>query len=998
VAWPLAEVFAERTARRVSVERFDALPRGPAGQRVSEAIILPVISRGDDSPLGLLIVGVNPTRPADPDYQTFFELVATQVGTVIQNTRIAEEEKKRADMLEQLDHAKTAFFSNVSHEFRTPLTLLIGNLEAALTRVGLPESEREQLEVAHRNSLRLLKLVNSLLDFSRIEAGRTQATYQPTDAAALTAELASNFRSACERAGLKLVVDCPALADPVYLDPGMWEKIVLNLLSNAFKFTFEGEIAVRMRDAGGHMELTVQDSGVGIPKGELPRLFERFHRIAGQKSRSYEGSGIGLALVQELVRLHGGDIRAESEVGAGTTFTIRVPFGTGHLPKDRIEARSLSSTSIRADAWVEEALHWISEEPQAFEVTPEEARSSGSMPGLRKGTRILLADDNADMRGYVRRLLGSCEVQTVSDGQKALDAIRAKRPDLILTDVMMPHLDGFGLLRAIREDADLREIPVIMLSARAGEESRVEGLDAGADDYLAKPFSARELIARVSSLLELTRVRQEAIVALRESERRTRALFQQAPGFICVLNGPDHVYEFVNDSYARLVGNRDYLGKTVREAVPEAAGQGYFQLLDQCYRTGEPFRGLETPIALQRTPDGPLETRLIDFIYQPITDAAGKVTGILVEGYDVTDRVSAQSALRESETRYRTLFNSIDEGFCIIEAIPAVDGKPGDYRYIAANPALKAQSGVTVNVGHDTIRGVLSTEAQSWIDVFDEILRTGEPVRGERGLVTQGRVLDLYSFRLEDETKRRIRVIFTDITARKRAEAELLRANQDLEQFAYSASHDLQEPLRTVKIYGELLAQQLGDKLEGDTRDFLDFISSGATRMEMLVRDLLAYTQAGQLDRPATPEDAGAALARALANLDGAIRASGAQVSSGPLPSLRVRATQLQQLFQNLVGNAVKYRRPETPPVINVAAQREGENWLFSVSDNGLGIEAPYKERIFGLFKRLHTGDEYSGTGIGLAICQRIVERYHGRIWVESEPGKGSTFKFTLPV
>jgi signal transduction histidine kinase/FixJ family two-component response regulator len=1000
VFWPLAEVFFERTSRRVSVARFDAFPRGPADQRVSEAIILPVISRGDDKPLGVLIAGVNPTRPADPDYQTFFELVATQVGTIIQNTRVVEEEKKRVEMLEQLDHAKTAFFSNVSHEFRTPLTLMIGNLETVLAGTSSHDNEREQLNVAHRNSLRLLKLVNSLLDFSRIEAGRAQATYQATDIAALTAELASNFRSACERAGVKLVVDCPALSQPVYIDPGMWEKIVLNLLSNAFKFTFEGEIAVSVREIDARMELSVRDTGVGIPRAELPRLFERFHRIAGQKSRSHEGSGIGLALVQELVKLHGGDIHAESEAGRGTTFTIRVPFGTGHLQNDRVEARgNLPSTSIRADAYVEEALYFISDEAATFDVIPGHAHSPGSIPALRGGTRVLVADDNADMRGYVRRLLGPiCDVQTVANGEEALDAVRTKRPDLILTDVMMPNLDGFGLLRAIRADAHLREIPVIMLSARAGEQSRVEGLDAGADDYLAKPFSARELIARVSSLLELTRVRQEALVALRDSERRTRELFRQAPGFICVLNGPNHVFEFVNDSYLRLVGNRDYIGKTVREAIPEAEGQGYFELLDRCYETGEPFRGLETPIRLRRRADVELETRLIDFIYQPITDAAGKVTGILVEGYDVTDRASAQFALLESESRYRTLFNSIDEGFCIIEAIPALNGNPSDYRYIAANPALKMQSGVTVNVGHDTIRGLLSTEAQSWIDMFDEILRTGKPVRGERGLLTQGRVLDLYSFRVEHETNRRIGVIFTDVTARKRAEAELLRANQDLEQFAYSASHDLQEPLRSVKIFSELLTRRVGDKLEGDARDFLSFVSSGATRMEMLVRDLLAYTQATQLDKPATAEDASAALESALANLDGAIRTSCARVISEPLPSVRVHATQLQQLFQNLVGNAIKYRRPETPPAISIAAQRDGDEWLFSVRDNGLGIEAEYRERIFGLFKRLHTGDEYAGTGIGLAICQRIVERNHGRIWVESEPGKGSVFKFTLPV
>jgi signal transduction histidine kinase/CheY-like chemotaxis protein len=998
--WPLAEVFGEKTARRVSVAGFDAFPRGPAEQKVTEAIVLPVVSRGDDKPLGVLIAGVNPTRRDDPDYQTFFELVATQVGTVIQNARVTEDEKKRADMLEEIDRAKTAFFSNVSHEFRTPLTLMIGNLEEVLAEKNVPPAEREQLDVAHRNSLRLLKLVNSLLDFSRMEAGRAQASYRPTDLAALTAELASNFRSACERAGLELIVDCPALPEMVYIDRDLWEKIVLNLLSNAFKFTFEGAITIRVRAANGRAELSVRDTGVGIPRHELPRLFERFHRIAGQKGRSYEGSGIGLALVQELVKLHGGAILVESEVGRGTNFVIRIPFGTGHLPKEHIETdRSLAPTPIRADAYVEEALHWLAEEETFRDESLSQADASGDLSPIREGTRILLADDNADMRGYVRRLLArSCEVQTVADGQEALAAIQARRPDLVLTDVMMPHLDGFGLLRALRENPDWREIPVIMLSARAGEESRVEGLQSGADDYLVKPFSARELVARVSSLLELTRARHQAMIALRDSERRMRALFQQAPGFSVILSGPNHVFEFTNDSYIRLVGGgRDLIGRTAREAIPEVEGQGYFELLDKVYQSGEPFKGLEVPLRLRRNPDGPLEDLFVDFIYQPITDPMGRVVGIFIEGFEVTDRVKAQAALRESETRYRTLFDSIDEGFCIIEAIPPQDGNPGDYRYIAANPALKTQSGVTVKVGEDTIRSVLSVEAQSWIDIFDGILRTGEPVRFERGLLTQGRVLDLYSFPLQDESRRRIGVIFTDVTGRKRAEAELMRANQDLEQFAYSASHDLQEPLRSIKIYSELLARRYGDRLDGDARHFLTFVTSGADRMETLLRDLLTYTQAGQLDLPAEPVDTNQAFRSALANLEGAIGGSGARITCERLPSLRVHATQLQQLFQNILGNAIKYRRAEIAPVVHVAVRRAGDAWLFSFSDNGLGIEPEYKERIFGLFKRLHTSEKYSGTGIGLAICQRIVEHYHGRIWVESEPGKGSTFFFTLP-
>ncbi len=366
----------------------------------------------------------------------------------------------------------------------------------------------------HRNSLRLLKLVNSLLDFSRIEAGRAQAAYAATDLAALTADLASNFRSACERAGLALRVDCPPLSGQVYVDRDMWEKIVLNLLSNAFKFTFAGEIAVALRQSGAFAELTVRDTGVGIPEHESGRLFERFHRIEGQRSRTHEGSGIGLALVQELVKLHGGTIEAQSAVGRGTIFTVRIPVGDAALAL-RPTLGGLASTSVKADAFVQEALRWLPDEDDV-DARRDDFDDPKEGVALARGGRIVLADDNADMRGYVRRLLGkACDVRAVADGKAALDEIRAHRPDLVIADVMMPEMDGFGLLREIRGDPALRDIPVILLSARAGEESRVEGLDAGANDYLVKPFSARELIARVGANLEIAKVRSEGVEALR---------------------------------------------------------------------------------------------------------------------------------------------------------------------------------------------------------------------------------------------------------------------------------------------------------------------------------------------------------------------------------------------------------------------------------------------------------------------------------------------------
>jgi PAS domain S-box-containing protein len=237
----------------------------------------------------------------------------------------------------------------------------------------------------------------------------------------------------------------------------------------------------------------------------------------------------------------------------------------------------------------------------------------------------------------------------------------------------------------------------------------------------------------------------------------------------------------------------------------------------------------------------------------------------------------------------------------------------------------------------------------------------------------------------------------TDIDEQKRVEQDLRRANHDLEQFAFSASHDLQEPLRGIKIYSELLTTRCAEQLDGDARTFVRYLREGATRMETLVRDLLAYTQTTTLDGQPQISDAGKAFQMARSSLAGIIAETGAHVISGPLPSLPVHITHLQQLFQNLVGNAVKYRSPERIPEVHVTAERQNGWWTFAVADNGIGIDPAYKESIFGLFKRLHTSEEYSGTGIGLAICQRIVDRYNGRIWVESEPGHGSVFRFTLP-
>lgn len=500
--------------------RFADLPRGAWDRPPSRAMVVPIPDQtADHAAAGFLVVGLNPYRPLDAAYHGFVTLLCGQIGAALARVRAFEAARRRAEALAEIDRAKTVFFANVSHEFRTPLTLMLAPLEDALADSGEPL--REQLSLAHRNGMRLLRLVNNLLDFSRIEAGRTGARFVATDLARFSAEIASCFRSAIERAGLTLVIDVPPLDRPVYLDRDMWEKILFNLLSNAFKFTLKGTIALTIAPAAGGdaVEVAVRDTGIGVAPAELPRLFERFHRVESAQGRSIEGTGIGLALVQELVRLHGGTIAVTSEPGVGTCFTIRLAFGDAHLPDGQLEAAAGPAQPHHAAMFVDEALRWLPE--------PNGAGADGA-PGLSlpvrtsAGHRVILADDNADMRDYVRRLLQGqgYAVETAPDGLAALEAARAAPPALILSDVMMPRLDGFGLLRAIRADAALAGTPVVLLSARAGEEAKIEGLDAGADDYLTKPFAARELLARVATNIQMVEIRREAARAVMRSEQQ----------------------------------------------------------------------------------------------------------------------------------------------------------------------------------------------------------------------------------------------------------------------------------------------------------------------------------------------------------------------------------------------------------------------------------------------------------------------------------------------
>lgn len=1006
------------------------------------ALVVLIESNLSHQPAGILILGLNSLLALDAGHRGFVDLVSTQLSKAIAHAQAYQAERQRAEALAQLDRAKTTFFSNVSHELRTPLTLILGMTQQAL---DAPQQHLsgEELAVVHRNGLRLLRLVNTLLDFSRIEGGRIDARYVPTDLSRLTLDLAGTFRSAIEGAGLGFDVDCAPLDEPVYVDGDMWEKIVLNLLSNAFKFTIEGSIRISLQQTGDAIELQVQDTGIGIAQDELPKIFERFHRIRETHARSHEGTGIGLSLVNELVKQHGGSLHATSERGAGSIFRVRIPRGHAHLQPERLAGEGGPSSVARgAPAYVEEALRWLPAPSEAERGTAQSLRREDAP----SPARVLVADDNADMRDYFGKLLGQAwDVETVRDGQAALDSALHSPPDVILTDVMMPGLDGLELLAKLRSHPETRDVPVILVSARAGEEARVEGLRAGADDYLVKPFFARELVAKVDSQIRLAQMRRQSASTLRESEAKYRGFFDSIDAGFCLIEvlfegerPVDYRIIEANAAFEKQTGLRDSIGRRVREMLPDHE-QHWSDIYGKVTVTGEPIRFQNEARALGRFYDvyafrvGTAEQRLVAVLFHDITEQkraaealrrSDELKAYLLQLSDglrsLSDPVEVQATVTYIARSYfkadrcfyceindhRVLIrrDSAREGLASVVGAQALDQMPIFRSVLETGRQLVVSDTHTSQAVDASLRQLCDEfQIRSFLDI--PVLKEGVLV----GIFCLTQCVPRHwtdsEVQLANETAERAWTaveLARSETALRDSESRLRESDRRKDEFLAMLGHELRNPLAVISNTAQLM--RLTASEDGRLSRAHEVLERQSRHMSRLIDGLLDLAR---IARGKVSLDRGTVDLRDVA--DGVLHDRRDEAEARGLTLtlhaprealwLDADAVRMAQVFDNLIGNAIKFTEPGGR--IDVLLCSEGQSAVVLVRDTGVGMDPGAIEAMFEPFQQgsQELARSSGGLGLGLALAKGIVELHDGTIRARSAGlGTGCEVEVRLPL
>ena len=1044
--WPVFDCMNSHQLIVISRTETPLAKTAPLGvwkTPASKIAIVPVPLAGKKSRAGALIVGLSPVRLLDENYQSFLDLLAGQLGAAIASANAIEQEKKRAEALAEIDRAKTVFFSNVSHEFRTPLTLMLGPLKEVLTNESFAPTVKQELDVVHRNGLRLLKLVNSLLDFSRVEAGRMQAAFVPVDFAQTATELASHFISAFDRAGIKLTIDCRALDEPVYLDIDMWEKVVFNLLSNAFKYTLQGEVSVTAFQDGQMAVLKVTDSGVGIGERDLPHIFDRFKRVESARGRSHEGTGIGLALVKELVKLHGGNISAQSQLGFGSTFTVTLPLGSAHLPQNDIhEQNEVALVPARADAFVAEALRWLpaANHTQAASITKNNSNTKNI--SKRPLHRVLLADDNQDMREYIERILKPhYQVTAVVDGKEALESALSEPPDLIVSDVMMPRVDGFALLQELKASPVLKNIPVILLSARAGEEAEIEGIDAGADDYLVKPFSARDLLVRAKALIFKDEWRKE-------QESHFRIIADNSPAILWTTS-PSGSCTYLSKQWYEYTGNAPGSGleyNWINSVHPDDRQQTRAIFLDANLQQ-QPFR------IDYRLRDASGHYRWVIAAAMPRFDDDNHYLGFVGCVFDISERRQMEAildgqklilelgmqnvALPEILSTVAQTLESLSHND-VRACISLFDEKSAQLVH-GASPNLPPVFSERINTFRAAANaGACGAAAYSGQPIFIadmatdhrcELLHDILPEVGlhscmstpiyadERLLATVALFYGQPKIAPDADDQRIIKIFASTISLvvskvldaelrraaderRRASEAALREADKRKDEFLATLAHELRNPLAPISNALQIL--ELSNDQNAIT-PMRELVARQVSQLTRLVDDLMDVSRIsrGKVELRKAPTCLKPIIESAIEASEPLMIANH-QSFNLILPEgdiwLDADAARLSQVVTNLLNNASKYTQQGGH--IELAVSTSDREVVIAVKDNGRGIPQEKLRHIFEMFTQIEEpiSRSVSGLGLGLTLAEQLIVLHKGAIAAHSEGvGKGSTFTITLP-
>ncbi|KAI8817329.1 uncharacterized protein EV422DRAFT_542429 [Fimicolochytrium jonesii] len=1034
-SWPVDQVFSQRCGVEVHElqERFGYITGGVCEHTpTSGAIVLPLEASANQEPIGLVVFGINPRRELDSDYKDFLEMTRTQVATSILRGRSLTEKQHRLQALAEIDRAKSVFFSNISHEYRTPLSLILAPVADLLGDSSLTSQQLDKIRLVERNAQRLHKLVNSVLDFSQLEAGRMEANFRLTNISVVTANAASMFRSAMEKGNLDYTVETPPLGEMVYLDVDMWEKIVLNLLSNAFKYTVQGGVKVRLYKDETAAFLEVEDTGCGVPDNEVDRLFERFHRCHSSSGRSVEGTGIGLSLTHELVKLHGGAITATSTLGVGTKFTVSIPLGKGHISSSQITAQDQLDSTAQSSvgrAFIQESARWITENSSyvgSVNDKPDESFSVGTSANedaLGTGSsdqgpfndnrlaRVVLADDNADMREYVGSLLAKfCIVHVANDGRNAYGAIIDNPPDLILSDVMMPHMNGFELLQKIREHPHLKNIPFVLLSARAGEEAKVEGLQAGADDYMVKPFSAKELRARVRAHIAIGRMRKELdrlvkarTAQLQESARQFQLLSNISPVGISRLNMKGEVV-FVNKAWWKIVGrdpNVDDPNDWQQWVKPETIADVNDLMSDGVKEAGATARRETTLVR----PDGTEVTIISSCIFD---DGSGEDG----QPHEFTGGETDLEAYSKNAGFY-------------FAAMDITEEKKLEQQRINALLELSEEQRRRAEDADENRR-----QQEAFVDTICHEIRN--PLSGVRNCAD---LLQLGVKRLWSIT----RTVQSAVNAWKSMSgAEYAGpANAFNGKKKWSAPVDMNDFMRYLDacVIPAIKNQLLED------HEAIDAISMCTNHQEVITNDVLQLSKLKQHDMPynpviCAPEVVISRVMRMFRSLMRkkriefgwhlSIKTEGQAVEKTYSEFRNVvdaelvfsEPDRLAQIMFNLVTNAIKFTEKSTNEkritiaveLTNSVIEEEVDaatagprkqritDIKVSVKDTGIGISDVEQQKLFQRFSQasVKTHSTYGGSGLGLSICRQLIDMMGGQIGLSSAANAGTDVFFNL--